>query len=150
MDDKGIPISQNLHHPWHNAQRRDTESTTTKDSFQKVHYKINLEGDDAADDESDHVHLELARNNRLVGPGFVVERQRGNSSTITNIANSGEGSSAKYDCHYTGKIRDHKDSSVALSLCDGMVSIIPHNLRLEQNCNFFQSRFAQLIYDPEV
>ncbi|XP_072037739.1 A disintegrin and metalloproteinase with thrombospondin motifs 7-like [Amphiura filiformis] len=68
-------------------------------------------------------HLELVRNEMLLSPGFVIERRQGNSSWIDNTFNK-EKTSTKWQCHYRGKLRGHRDSTVALSLCEGLTGII--------------------------
>ena len=82
-----------------------------------MHYKINLNGDN----KDSMVHLELTQNNMLLSPGFVIERRRGNSTLSDTTFDKGR--SSKLWCHYTGKLKDHGDSSVAISLCEGLVSI---------------------------
>ena len=124
VDESGNFVSHNLQE-WHRIQRREAAaSNTTSDDIpvkglpHLVHYKINLNGD--AKDSI--VHLELTQNNMLLSPGFVIERRRGNSTLSDTTFDKGR--SSKFLCHYTGKLKDHGDSVVAISLCDGLVSII--------------------------
>lgn len=61
--------------------------------------------------------LYLKRNYKLISKNFVIE-ERGRGGKIVNRQN------VVSDCHYHGKVRNHNGfSKVALSLCDGVVSV---------------------------
>lgn len=81
--------------------RRDT----TKDSHD-VHYKVK------AFDK--HLHLKLKENKKLLSPNFKVEVIGHNGKVLKThkIKN----------CHYTGTVKSHKRSKVAISNCRGLVS----------------------------
>ncbi|XP_011676913.2 uncharacterized protein LOC105444400 [Strongylocentrotus purpuratus] len=60
--------------------------------------------------------LELAANEELTAPGFKVQRRKDGKTTVEEYIPEMD------SCHYHGRLTSHKDSSAAVSLCDGMVS----------------------------
>uniref|UniRef100_A0A6Q2Y6R4 ADAM metallopeptidase with thrombospondin type 1 motif, 3 n=1 Tax=Esox lucius TaxID=8010 RepID=A0A6Q2Y6R4_ESOLU len=89
-------------------------------------------------------HLRLRPNNRLVGPGAMVEwhdqvPEPGNSSSIISVGVGGENSTErsfsgnerilkrellKTDCTFIGDISDVPGASVAINNCDGLAGMI--------------------------
>ncbi|CDQ98376.1 unnamed protein product [Oncorhynchus mykiss] len=61
------------------------------------------------------LHLHLRLNSRLVAPGAKVEwHEEGNQTRYEPLLES--------DCFYVGEVTNVRDTSVALSNCDGLVS----------------------------
>ncbi|XP_024946989.1 A disintegrin and metalloproteinase with thrombospondin motifs 6 isoform X2 [Cephus cinctus] len=85
-----------------------------------LHYRLRING-------VEH-HLELYPNNRLVGPGAVLERRilKGHAEPPSDEAFL-RGSTFKRlrdtQCHYQGGVREHQQSS-ALSTCYGLAGYI--------------------------
>ena len=64
-------------------------------------------------------HMELRASSNLVAPGFIVQTL-GKGGTKSVHAFSPEDF-----CFYQGSLRSHKNSTVALSTCKGLVSTAP-------------------------
>ena len=64
---------------------------------------------------SQDIILRLLSSESLLVPGATFEVQHGNISTATPVRN---------DCYYQGKVVDKNQSFAALSICDGLVSIV--------------------------
>lgn len=76
---------------------------------EELHYKIELNGTE--------YHLQLTGSSDFIGPGMTVERRK----RAIHVRSSPRDISTK--CHYRGFIRGHTNSLVALSACNGLVSI---------------------------
>lgn len=64
------------------------------------------------------LHLHLRLNSRLVAPGAKVEwHEEGSQTRYEPLLES--------DCFYVGEVTNVRDTSVALSNCDGLVSAAP-------------------------
>lgn len=75
---------------------------------ENIHYLVPFRGT--------NYHLELTPNHQLISPGMVIENHRKRiSERSINHANETQ-------CHYTGFIRGDKNSKVAISTCNGLVS----------------------------
>lgn len=62
-------------------------------------------------------HMELKTSNNLVAPGFIVQTLgKGGIKSVKAFR-------PEDFCFYQGSVRSHKNSSVALSTCKGLVSI---------------------------
>ena len=83
--------------------RRNAEMEESDD----VHYKVAAFGD--------NLHLHLERNRRFLAPNFKVE-VLGTAGTVVKRH-------TVENCYYTGTVRGRIRSNVALSNCDGLVSI---------------------------
>lgn len=97
-------------------------------------------------------HLRLRPNDRLVAPGATVEwhDERGGASAppLAERTGSRHGagriSSLKTDCAFVGDIADVPGASVAMSNCDGLVSVPPGHL-LRNRGLFSTSAFWRAI-----
>lgn len=95
---KGELISLNVSH------HHDEDGT-------EVHYRLSIAGKE--------YHIELTAVKDFIGPSMIVERHKRDFHVRAP---------PKYHssrCHYRGVIRDHPNSRVALSACDGLVSFLP-------------------------
>ena len=73
-----------------------------------VHYRLSVAGNE--------YHIELTAVDSFIGPGMVVERRKRD----VHVRSRPKNRSSK--CHYRGFIQGHRNSQVALSACDGLVS----------------------------
>lgn len=73
-----------------------------------VHYRVAVAGNE--------YHIELTAADNFIGRAMVVERRK-RDLHVRSLAKS-HGSK----CHYRGFIKGHRNSHVALSACDGLVS----------------------------
>lgn len=80
-----------------------------RSSKDEIHYIVPIRGI--------HHHLELRPNHQLISPAMVVESHR-KAISDRSISHVNE-----TQCHYTGIVRGDKDSKVAISTCNGLVSI---------------------------
>ena len=85
--------------------RRDATDKSYVDTH-NVHYKVKAFGK--------HLHLKLKENKKLLSPNFKVEviGHKGKVLKTHKMRN----------CHYTGTVKSHKRSRVAISNCKGLVS----------------------------
>lgn len=61
-------------------------------------------------------HLDLRASSNLVAPGFIVQTfGKGGTKSVQSF-------SPEDFCFYQGSLRSHRNSSVALSTCHGLVS----------------------------
>nr|KAF7396991.1 hypothetical protein H0235_016528 [Vespula pensylvanica] len=90
---KGELISHNVSH------HHDEDGT-------EVHYRLSIAGKE--------YHIELTAAKDFIGPSMIVERHKRDF----HIRSPPKSRSSK--CHYRGFIRDHPNSRVALSACDGL------------------------------
>jgi len=74
-----------------------------------VHYRVAVAGNE--------YHLELTAADSFIGGAMVVERRKRNLHVRSPAKSHGS------KCHYRGFIKGHRNSRVALSACDGLVSI---------------------------
>lgn len=88
------------------SKRRLQDSSASKGST--IHLKFNAFAQEFV--------LELAANEELTAPGFTVQRRKDGKTTVEAYIPEMD------SCHYHGRLTSHKDSSAAVSLCDGMVS----------------------------
>ncbi|XP_041454629.1 A disintegrin and metalloproteinase with thrombospondin motifs 16-like [Lytechinus variegatus] len=79
-------------------------------SIRGIHVKFNAFAQDFV--------LELVANEELTAPGFKVQRRKNGKTTVEEYIPEID------SCHYHGRLTSHKDSSAAVSLCDGMVSLV--------------------------
>ncbi|XP_038067052.1 A disintegrin and metalloproteinase with thrombospondin motifs 18-like [Patiria miniata] len=104
-DPDGLFVSHSLH-----PVRRRRSSDNILSTPAAVHYKFSGYGQD--------FHLELSANEALLAPGFTVQWRKNGSvkpqEYIPEIDN----------CHYAGTLRSHPDSTVAVSLCDGLTGLV--------------------------
>lgn len=73
-----------------------------------VHYRVAVAGNE--------YHLELSAADNFIGRAMVVERRKRSLHVRSPAKNHGS------KCHYRGFIKGHRNSHVALSACDGLVS----------------------------
>lgn len=100
MDHEGNFLTHEL-----SFARIRTRRDTVKDSHD-VHYKVKAFGK--------HLHLKLKENKKLLSPNFKVE-VIGNKGKLLKTHKM-------KNCHYTGTVKSHKRSRVAISNCRGLVS----------------------------
>lgn len=73
-----------------------------------VHYRVAVAGNE--------YHLELTAVDNFIGRAMVVERRKRDLHVRSPAKSHGS------KCHYRGFIKGHRNSRVALSACDGLVS----------------------------
>lgn len=73
-----------------------------------VHYRVTVAGNE--------YHLELTATDNFIGRAMVVERRKRD----LHVRSPAKSHASK--CHYRGFIKGHRNSRVALSACDGLVS----------------------------
>lgn len=73
-----------------------------------VHYRVTVAGNE--------YHLELTATDNFIGRAMVVERRKRDLHVRSPAKSHGS------KCHYRGFIKSHRNSRVALSACDGLVS----------------------------
>jgi len=73
-----------------------------------VHYRVAVAGNE--------YHLELTAVDNFIGRAMVVERRKRDLHIRSPAKSHGS------KCHYRGFIKGHRNSRVALSACDGLVS----------------------------
>ncbi|EZA56649.1 A disintegrin and metalloproteinase with thrombospondin motifs [Ooceraea biroi] len=73
-----------------------------------VHYRVAVAGNE--------YHLELMAADNFIGSAMVVERRKRD----LHVRSLAKNHSSK--CHYRGFIKGHRNSRVALSACDGLVT----------------------------
>lgn len=73
-----------------------------------VHYRVTVAGNE--------YHLELTATDNFIGRAMVVERRKRDLHVRSPAKSHGS------KCHYRGFIKGHRNSRVALSACDGLVS----------------------------
>lgn len=98
------------------AKRNVRENTLSPDDeHHEVFYDLGTTGSPL-----DGAKVHIKRNYNLVSQNFVVEeRSRGGKIALRH--------SDVEECHYTGVIHNHEGySKVALSVCNGLVSVTPH------------------------
>ena len=71
--------------------------------------------------EGEKLHVELEHNDKLLAPGLVLETRGGK---FGNISDARIRQAAKESCQFRGTIRGHDASMVALSTCNGLVSLL--------------------------
>ena len=77
-----------------------------------LHYHVDVEGTT--------LHLHLTPSDKLFAPGLIVERrQEGGQSNVTNARLERR---SQNRCHFSGQIRGHPGSAVAVGTCNGLVS----------------------------
>ncbi len=108
-------ISHHLHHSVALSRtlqrsKRDTHSVGAEDEL--VHYRVSVENSD--------LHLTLEPNHRLLAPAFVFERRRGESKSASDVIIEDRPDRL---CHLHGEVQGHPGSKVAVSACNGLVSI---------------------------
>lgn len=101
----GKHLSHRVIHHYDGQQRRRRRSIESGDD-DEVHYRLVLDGRER--------HLHLAPNDRLLSPGFVIERRNVTEHRIRTSAGS--------QCHYVGHVRGQPGSTAAVSTCQGLVS----------------------------
>ncbi|XP_052832020.1 A disintegrin and metalloproteinase with thrombospondin motifs 7 isoform X2 [Octopus bimaculoides] len=89
-------------HPEHHTVKRSTEPET-------VHYHVVV--------ENKTLHLQMKLNDKFTSPGMVVERLK---SRFKNVSDSTFVPYWKRKCFFSGKIKDHTTSNVALQVCNGL------------------------------
>ncbi len=100
VSESGQFLSHSLHHHVH---RRDVTH--------KLHYQVSVDGMD--------LHLALEPNHRMFAPSLVVERR---TAHFGNLSDSKIRKFTDNRCHFTGSIKGHQDSKVAIATCNGLVS----------------------------
>lgn len=76
-----------------------------------VHYLVPITGE--------MHHLELSPNHALLSPGAVLETRQSGGDTL--IPSMDLRKVRDVQCHFNGRVRNHKGSRVALSTCYGLV-----------------------------
>lgn len=125
----GRHVSYSLH-PGHLLRRRsvDFNQPIEKDDF--LHYSVEI---------NNHKHvLKLNPNNKLVSPGFVIERRKNRFKNVTDSTFKTL-SEDRANCHFHGTVLNQTNTKVALGICDGMVSLF-----------WFVSRTVSIIPAPLI
>ncbi|XP_071959244.1 A disintegrin and metalloproteinase with thrombospondin motifs 18-like isoform X2 [Antedon mediterranea] len=78
-----------------------------------VHFKVAGFGEE--------FHLELSINENLVAPGFAVQKRKNGKNVMEEYIPEID------NCHYNGNSQHHKDSKIAVSLCNGLTGLIRTN-----------------------
>ena len=73
-----------------------------------LNYKFAAHGQD--------FHLEISQNEELLAPNFAIQRRKNGRTEHVEYIPELE------NCHYVGKSLSHPESTVAVSICDGLVS----------------------------
>ena len=113
IDEEGAFLSYSLPH-FYDGDRRMRKKRNVPDASEKVHYGLTFNG-------KSH-HVEMWSNNDFMSPGMVIEEWGSdavldiNKVTIRPVNNS--------QCYYTGRVRGHNRSRLALSACDGLSGYI--------------------------
>jgi len=102
-----------LLHPGHSLRRRSALQNNVQSTDDILHYSVHI-------NDKQHI-LQLQLNERLVSPGFVIERRKNRFKNVTDSSFSRLAEEHKY-CHYTGQVTNHTDSRVAVATCAGLVS----------------------------
>ena len=105
VDEHGSYVTHELSYPRIRRSGSDTEERADD-----VHYKLKAFDRD--------LHLNLRRNARLLAPGFQVEVLGKTGQVLKRHAVD--------NCYYTGGVRNGGRATVALSNCDGLVSMSSH------------------------
>ncbi len=105
VSESGDFISHGVHEQHVNRIRRSLDKTDQSNTStqQPLFYKLKL--------NSTEIHLNLTINENLVSAGFVIERESG---AIVHHSTS---------CLYQGHIAGQENSIVAISNCEGLVSV---------------------------
>ena len=103
-------------HPGHILRRRGTDSIYSADD-NIFHYKIQVDNQDLL--------LKLKPNHKLTSPSFVIERKKSRFKNITDSTFKRLDDSYT-NCHFHGEIVNQSESSVAVAVCDGLVSKFFH------------------------
>ena len=115
VDSTGAFLSHDLSHSQGDqGTRRDIKDDGDRGNIEYVdtrHYKIRL--------FRKELHLQLERSHRLIAPGFIFER-RGRNVSESQLRQFDH----THHCHFNGHVREHRDSRVAVSTCDGVVCTI--------------------------
>ena len=109
----GDHVSYSLH-PGHKLRRRSTDSLYSTDDG-NFHYKVQVDNQDLL--------LKLKPNHKLTSPSFVIERKRGRFKNITDSTFKTLDDSYS-NCHFHGEIVNQSESSVAVAVCNGLVSTV--------------------------
>ena len=116
VDQDGAFLSYSLSH-FYERDTRKRKKRNVPDDSEKVHYGLTFNGK--------RHHVEMWPKNDFMSPGLVIEDwgpDAGldiNKVTIRAVNNT--------QCHYTGRVRGHNESRLALSVCDGLLGYIKTN-----------------------
>lgn len=110
----GTHLTYNVTHYHHPNDLGEIESDL---SDGKIYYHFEL--------HDGPIHVELSPSDDFIGSSLVVERHRRDTRSRTKYRRQNK------RCHFQGHVRNDHTSSVALSACDGIVSIVCHWLFLK-------------------
>ena len=114
------PHSDIIHSHRHRRSTSSLHSSSTSQNAQRtIFYKFHTPTED--------FHFELVSRSNLLAPGFKVyhhgNRLREASTRGQHGRNIYTSAASQFNnCFYTGKIKNQENSTVALSLCNGLVS----------------------------
>lgn len=117
MTSGGVHISHSLHPNIRRKKRsaeefsKDSEDT----SDHTVHYKVDI--------ENKLIYLKVKPNYKLYLPSLVIERRTSVFKNVTDSVFSGVAPDEEH-CHFIGEILGETSSTVALEVCNGLVSKI--------------------------
>lgn len=94
----------------HYHQPNDLDETKSDLSGEKIYYHFEL--------HDGPIHVELSPSDDFIGSSMVIERHRRDTRSRTKYRRQNK------RCHFQGHVRNDHTSSVALSACDGIVSIL--------------------------
>ena len=120
-DISGNIVSESaLYNHRNNHPHRYPESD--RHSIPEHSYQLNING------LGENFHVHLHRKQDILAPGFKVYR-RTSSNTTSGVYTDHESTGRAWtetNCHYSGSVVSHGNSSAYLSVCGGVVSITLH------------------------
>ncbi|XP_041376065.1 A disintegrin and metalloproteinase with thrombospondin motifs 16-like isoform X2 [Gigantopelta aegis] len=69
-------------------------------------------------------HMELSENKKLLAPGFKVYRRKNFSNTTVDLPEETDQVENALRCLYTGYVKNHNNSHVAINICNGVKGVI--------------------------
>ena len=110
-------ISYDVTHMYHTRRKRSTDQFQSAFTDQWIFYQLSAFGM--------NFHLNLTLNRKLLSPSYVVEYWNSSGTDIRHHDIT--------DCHYIGHISSHEKSTVAVSNCNGLVSMARYLYRDRYN-----------------
>ncbi|XP_069698808.1 A disintegrin and metalloproteinase with thrombospondin motifs 12-like [Periplaneta americana] len=112
-DHEGAFVSHKLPHFYERDKTR-RKKRMSPDDKDKVHIGLSFNGK--------HHHMEMWPNHDFLSPGAMVEeRDSGSAKDVKKIKIRPVKDT---QCHYTGRVQDHDNSRLAISVCDGLAGYI--------------------------
>ena len=108
---KVTALGDHLSHSLHPNFRRKRSPGDDTSIDHTLHYKLNINNKDFI--------LKVRPNYKLLSPSLVIERK---TNVFKNVSDSIFTHGASDHCHFIGEVKDHHRSSIALEVCNGLVS----------------------------